>query len=68
MAQRYLVLRSRLSLTFLAALALAGTSHAQLSVTSTGVPFLIDFDNTLSGVNNGRSMEAGSWLPLLRAT
>ncbi|MBK9540102.1 MAG: PKD domain-containing protein [Flavobacteriales bacterium] len=54
MAQRYLVLRSRLSLTFLAALALAGTSHAQLSVTSTGVPFLIDFDNTLSGVNNGQ--------------
>ncbi|MCC6401797.1 MAG: PKD domain-containing protein [Flavobacteriales bacterium] len=52
MAQRYAPLPSLL-FTALSAL-LAGPMAEQLSVTSTGSPFLIDFDNTVSGVNSGQ--------------
>ncbi len=49
----------RILLSFGLCLLMAGMSFGQLSVTSTDTYFVIDFDNTLSGVNNGAFAGSG---------
>jgi hypothetical protein len=49
----------RILLSFGLCLLMAGMSFGQLSISSTDTYFVIDFDNTLTGVNNGSFSGAG---------